>query len=59
MSIFQAIAVEDSFTGALQPTQASLKVFLVPDCSFDKVFSDAELAQLNLLGIGKAHARTC
>ena len=50
---FQAIAVEDSFTGALSATQASLKVFLVPDCSFDKVFSDAELAQLNLLGIGK------
>jgi beta-phosphoglucomutase len=50
---FQAIAVEDSLPGALSATQAGLKVFLVPDCSFDKVFSDAELTQLNLFGIGK------
>ena len=50
---FQAIAVEDSLPGALSATQAGLKVFLVPDCSFDKVFPDADLTQLNLFGIGK------
>ncbi|GAB2021752.1 HAD family phosphatase [Pseudolactococcus yaeyamensis] len=50
---FQAIAVEDSLTGALSATNAGLKVFVVPDKSFDRTFSDTELAQLNLFGIGK------
>ncbi|GHU38361.1 haloacid dehalogenase [Bacilli bacterium] len=50
---FQAIAVEDSLTGALSATNAGLKVFVVPDKSFDKTFSDAELAQVKLFGVGK------
>ncbi|PCS06536.1 HAD-superfamily hydrolase [Lactococcus piscium] len=48
----QALAVEDSFTGALSATKAGLSVFLVPDKSFNAKFSDAALAQLTLFGVG-------
>lgn len=48
----QALAVEDSFTGALSATKAGLMVFLVPDKSFNAQFSDAALAQLTLFGVG-------
>lgn len=48
----QALAVEDSFTGALSATKAGLTVFLVPDKSFNAQFSDAALAQLTLFGVG-------
>lgn len=49
----QIIAVEDSFTGALSATRAGLPVFLVPDKSFEKRFTETELAQLNLLAVGQ------
>ena len=47
-----ALAVEDSFTGALSATKAGLTVFLVPDKSFNAQFFDAALAQLTLFGVG-------
>jgi HAD superfamily hydrolase (TIGR01509 family) len=53
LSATQVLAVEDSLTGALSATRAGLPVFLVPDKSFDKTFSEAELSPLNLLALGQ------
>ncbi|MFP3153847.1 HAD family phosphatase [Lachnospiraceae bacterium ZAX-1] len=46
----QAIAAEDSLAGAQAATKAGIKVFLVPDTSFGKVYLPEEKRNLNLIG---------
>lgn len=49
----EAIAVEDSFYGALSATRAGCSVVLIPDKSSKSKFSEDQKAQLNILEEGE------
>lgn len=50
----EAIAAEDSLSGALAATQAGLPVVLVPDLAAENYYTDKEKAGLNILMEGES-----